>query len=124
MKDDPDGQRIIRDLVALRQKFAPKFVELARRSGETGEPMMRSLEYAYPHMGYAEICDQFLMGDDLLVAPVLEKGARSRRVIIPPGRWRSDDGQTCCGPTVVTVAAPISRLPYFEQEPCGDSLLR
>ena len=120
MKDDPDGQRIIRDLVALRQKFAPRFVELARRSGETGEPMMRSLEYAYPHMGYAEICDQFLMGDDLLVAPVLEKGAQSRRVVIPPGRWRSDDGQTCCGPTVVTVAAPISRLPYFEQEPCGD----
>ena len=114
MKDDPDGQRIIRDLVALRQKFAPKFVELARRSGETGEPMMRSMEYAYPRMGYAEIRDQFLMGDDLLVAPVLEKGAKHRRVVLPPGRWRGDDGKTVEGPATIEVSTPLERLPYFK----------
>ena len=113
MKDDPDGRRIIRDLVALRQKFAPKFVELARRAGETGEPMMRYLEYAYPGIGYAEIRDQFLMGDDLLVVPVLEKGAKTRRVVIPPGRWLGDDGKEVVGPATVEVAAPLERLPHF-----------
>ena len=115
MKDDPDGQCIIRDLVALRQRFSPKFVELARRSGETGEPMMRSMEYAYPRMGYAEIRDQFLMGENLLVAPVVEKGAKSRRVVIPPGRWRGDDGKTVEGPASIEVPTPLERLPYFER---------
>ena len=115
MKDDPDGQRIIRDLVALRQRFSPKFVELARRSGETGEPMMRSMEYAYPRMGYAKISNQFLMGGDLLVAPVIEKGAMSRRVVIPPGRWRGDDGKTVEGPASIEVPTPLERLPYFER---------
>ena len=115
MKDDPDGQRIIRGLVALRQKFAPKFVEFARRSGETGEPMMRSMEYAYPHMGYAEMGDQFLMGDDMLVAPVLEKGASRRKVVLPPGKWKGDDGSVYDGPATITVPAPLERLPYFER---------
>ena len=113
MKDDSDGQRIIRDLVALRQKFAPMFVELARRAGETGEPMMRYLEYAYPNMGYAEIKDEFIMGDDLLVAPVLEKGVASRKVAIPPGRWRADDGAVLDGPATVDIATPLARLPHF-----------
>ena len=107
------GQPIIRDLVALRQKFAPKFVELARRAGETGEPIMRYLEYSYPGMGYAEIRDQFMMGDDLLVAPVVEKGAKTRRVVIPPGRWRGDDVKEVVGPATVEVAAPLERLPHF-----------
>ena len=113
MKDDPDGQRIIRDLVALRQKFAPKFVELARRSGETGEPMMRNLEYCFPGMGYADIKDEFMMGQDLLVAPVLEKGAKHRRVVIPPGRWCGDDGKAVEGSTTIEVPAPLERLPHF-----------
>ena len=113
MKDDLDGQRIIRDLVALRQRFAPKFLELARRSGETGEPMMRCMEYAYPRMGYAEIRDQFLMGEDLLVAPVLEKGTKSRRVVIPPGRWCGDDGKTVEGPMTIEITTPLDRLPHF-----------
>ena len=116
MKDDPEGRRIIRDLVALRQKFAPKFVELARRSGETGEPMMRCLEYAYPRMGYAEIRDQFLMGDDLLVAPAMEKGMRTRRVAIPPGRWRGDDGVVVEGPASIETPTPVDRLPHWTRE--------
>ena len=113
MKNDPDGQRIIRDLVALRQRFAPRFLELARHAGETGEPIMRYLEYAYPRMGYAEIRDQFLMGDDLLVAPVMEKGEVSRRVVLPPGKWKADDGQTYEGPAEISIATPLARLPYF-----------
>ena len=113
MKGDSDGQRIIRDLVALRQKFAPKFVEIARCAGETGEPIMRYLEYAYPRMGYAEIRDQFMMGDDLLVAPVMEKGAVSRMVVLPPGKWKADDGQTYEGPAEILIATPLARLPYF-----------
>ena len=119
MKDDPEGRRIIRDLVALRQRFVPKFVELARRSGETGEPMMRYLEYSWPNMGYAEIKDEFMMGEDLLVAPVTEKNATSRKVVLPPGRWKADDGQTYEGPAEISIATPLSRLPFFIKQDAG-----
>ena len=64
-------------------------------------------------MGYADIKDEFMMGQDLLVAPVVEKGATSRRVVIPSGRWRGDDGKTVEGPAAIEVAAPLERLPYF-----------
>ena len=52
-------------------------------------------------------------GDFLLVAPVLEKGAASRKVIIPPGKWLADDGQTIWGPAEIDVETPLSRLPHF-----------
>jgi alpha-glucosidase len=108
-------QRIFKQSVELRQRFAPRFVKLAKESAKSGEPMMRNLEYCFPGLGYAEIKDQFMMGDDLLVAPVVEKGAKSRKVVLPPGKWRSDDGQISIGPAVIEVATPLERLPYFEK---------
>ena len=110
----PELQDVFKDVVALRQKFAPRFVELAKESARTGEPIMRNLEYCFPGMGYAEITDEFMMGDDLLVAPVMEKGAKSRKVVVPPGRWRADDGQEVVGPCVIEVPVSLSRLPYFK----------
>ena len=110
-----EHQRIFKKVADMRQKFAPRFVELAKESARTGEPMMRNLEYNFPCMGYADIKDQFMMGDDLLVAPIVEKGAKSRKVILPPGRWKADDGQICEGSASITISAPIDRLPYFER---------
>ena len=109
----PEHQRIFLETVALRQRFAPRFVELAKESAKTGEPMMRNMEYAFPGMGYAEIKDQFMMGDDLLVAPVVEKDAASRKVVLPPGTWRADDGTVFSGPAEIEVTTPLSRLPHF-----------
>ena len=108
-----EHQQIIRDTVAIRQKFAARFVDLARASGHTGEPMLRNLEYNYPGMGYAAVRDQFMMGTELLVAPVVEKGQTERKVVIPPGTWIADDGETVVGPKTVTVKTPLSRLPFF-----------
>ena len=111
----PEHQDVFRGIVAQRQRFAPRFVELAKESARTGEPMMRNLEYAFPGLGYAGIKDEFLMGEDLLVAPVLEKGVTSRRVVLPPGSWRADDGRTYDGPATIEVDAPLARLPHFER---------
>ena len=110
-----EHQEIFLKTVALRQRFAPQFVKLAKESAQTGEPMMRNLEYVFPGKGYAGILDEFLMGDDLLVAPVVEKGATQRKVVLPPGTWRADDGSVFAGPATVDVAAPLDRLPYFER---------
>ena len=110
---DAGNQEIVKNVVALRQRFAPKFVELAKESAKTGEPMMRNLEYSFPDMGLSEVKDEFMMGDWLLVAPVVEKGVSSRKVVLPPGRWLADDGSEVLGPCEITVTTPLSRLPHF-----------
>jgi alpha-glucosidase (family GH31 glycosyl hydrolase) len=43
----------------------------------------------------------------------VEKGQTERKVVIPPGTWISDEGETVVGPKTVTVKTPLSRLPYF-----------
>jgi alpha-glucosidase len=103
------------DAVRLRTRFTPYIVRLAREAATTGEPIVRSMEYMYPHRGYAEVRDQFLLGDSVLVAPVLAKGAVRRTVQVPPGRWRAWSGTVVRGPQRVDVDAPLGALPWFER---------
>ena len=120
---DEEHQKAFLAAVALRQKFAPTFVELAKRAAKDGEPIMRPLEYVFPGRGFAEIRDAFMMGEDLLVAPVVEKGATSRVVVLPPGTWRADDGQVHEGGRTVSVETPLERLPHFVRVGHGDEHL-
>ena len=46
--------------------------------------MLRSMDYMFPRHGYGQIRDQFVMGDFLMVAPQVNKGAVARSVAIPP----------------------------------------
>ena len=108
-----DYQDIVKKAVAIRQKFADHFVSMAAECGRSGEPMLRSMDYMFPGNGYGTIKDQFMMGDFLMVAPQVTKGATARSVAIPPGRWKGDDGSVVTGPTKVVVETPLSRLPHF-----------
>ena len=54
--------------------------------------MLRSLEYAFPHRGYATVMDELLLGEDILVAPQLQKGGAARKVVIPEGEWEDLGG--------------------------------
>jgi alpha-glucosidase (family GH31 glycosyl hydrolase) len=106
---------ICRAAAALHHRLGPDILALAKESARTGDPIMRPLEFDHPGHGYATIIDQFLLGPDILVAPVLTKGATSRDVVIPPGTWRADDDTVVTGPAGVTVDAPLSRLPWFNR---------
>lgn len=97
----------------LHAEFGELFLELARHSAETGEPIMRHMAYAYPDGGFEDVADQFMIGDTLLVAPVVTQGARSRTIHFPKGEWLGDDGSKVQGPCVLEVAAPVSRLPWY-----------
>ena len=105
----------VKAVVQLRERFRPSLLTLAREAARSGEPIARSLEYVYPNRGYAEVRDEFLLGDRVLVAPVLTKGATRRSVIVPPGRWRAWTGTTVRGPRRIDVDAPLGALPYFER---------
>ena len=105
----------VKEAVALRQRFTRRILKLATASAATGEPILRPLAYVFPDGGYEGVKDQFLMGDDLLVAPMVTKGT-SRSVLIPPGRWKADDGQVISGPAQQTFEVPLGRLLFFERE--------
>ncbi|MBO5219687.1 MAG: glycoside hydrolase, partial [Clostridia bacterium] len=112
----PEMAALVVDALALHAKLGETFIALARACAESGEPMTRSMEYAYPHCGYERIADQFMLGDDILCAPVIEKGARSRSVVLPEGRWRADDGEVYDGGQTITIDVPLARIPYFTKE--------
>ena len=106
---------ICRRMAALHTEQGGEILALARESAKTGEPVVRSLEYAYPHEGYVDVGDQFLLGPDVLVAPVVEKGARKRRLVVPEGRWKGDDGSVVLGPTSLEIDVPLARLPWYRR---------
>ncbi|MCX7006039.1 MAG: glycoside hydrolase family 31 protein [Kiritimatiellaeota bacterium] len=100
----------------LRAKYLPTILKLAQHAAKTGEPIVRSMEYVFPHQGYAAIKDQFLLGDDILVAPELEKGVKERAVQIPPGTWANSQGKRITGPATITASAKLDELPIFERK--------
>jgi len=106
----------VKQAVDTRQRFVPYILELAEKAARTGEPIVTPLEYNFPNLGYAEIKDQFMLGDRIVVAPVVTKGQTQRIVLLPPGKWKSDKGQVYDGGQEITVATPIERLPYFEKQ--------
>lgn len=110
----PENMQRIKQAVEIREKFKALILSEARKSAKTGEPIMRLMEYDFPHQGYAKVKDQFLIGKKLLVAPILKKSASSRTVFLPEGKWRSYDGRTVQGPAQLQLKVSLDDLPYFE----------
>ena len=79
---------ICRKYLELRYRLLPYNYSLMREACDTGMPPMRALYLHYPKDPEAlKPGDEYLWGRDLLVAPVVEKGARSRRLYLPAGNW-------------------------------------
>ena len=73
----------------LREALLPYLLETARDCAAQWRPMLRPLVYYWPEDEAALDCeDEFLLGHDLLVAPLLDEGARGRSVYLPSGQWR------------------------------------
>lgn len=74
--------------LALRMHYMTYIESLMQKCAHTGEPAVRYMEYVFPHENMETVKDQFMLGTDLLVAPMLEKGAHERIVHVPKGGWR------------------------------------
>jgi alpha-glucosidase (family GH31 glycosyl hydrolase) len=110
--------RLCRRYANLHSEYAPRILALAGESACTGAPIIRPLFWLDPADPAALACDdEFLLGDDLLVAPVLHPGMRTREIYLPRGDWRDRwTGGVLRGPGWVRdYPAPLETLPLFER---------
>ncbi|MGW5821006.1 glycoside hydrolase family 31 protein [Streptomyces noursei] len=98
-----------------RTRLLPYFVTLGQLARLSGAPYARPVWWSSPRDRALRDCtDAFLLGDALLVAPVLEAGAVRRAVRVPRGRWYDTaTGRAYDGPGQVWVEAPLSRIPVL-----------
>jgi len=115
-RDDPSVLESIRSIVELRERLVPYLATSARASVATGLPLMRPLWFVAP--GEPEAWEhplQWQLGDDLLVAPVVEPGASTWPIYLPSGSWIDAwSGTAHEGGSVTTIdVSDVTHLPVF-----------
>jgi alpha-glucosidase len=106
----------IADLIKFRASLAPYLYDLAWKSHSRYEPMIRPIYYDFPHDERTfEENDEMMLGANLLVAPVVEPGARERTVYLPAGADWCDywSGEYFAGGREVRLPAPWDRPPLL-----------
>ncbi len=111
-----EAEKNSRAAIELKYQLFPYIYTYAREAHDKGWPLMRALLLEYPQDPETfYINDQFLFGKELLVAPVVKKGAVNRRVYFPEGEWIDYyDGKTVYeGEQQLSVKTTLSRIPLF-----------
>ncbi len=107
----------------IHQALGPFIRGLGDEHRRTGMPIVRAMGLAFPAdtRTYA-IADQYMLGDEMLVAPVVQAGQTSRRVYFPAGRWTSvwDPMLVVNGPLERDVPAAMGSPPVFTRTPRAD----
>jgi alpha-D-xyloside xylohydrolase len=117
---------ILAGYIHLREALRPYVRELMRQAHADGSPVMRPMFYGYPA---DERCwtvdDQYLFGNDLVVAPVTRPGITNREVFLPAGtQWtEAYTGAVHDGGVTVSAAAPLAVIPLFVRDGADPMLL-
>ncbi|MFH5832215.1 TIM-barrel domain-containing protein [Halalkalibaculum sp. DA384] len=109
------AERIFRKYDRMRYRFIPYIYSEAWKMHNTGMPLMRALVLEYQDdINTYDIDDQYLFGDNLLVAPVITKGAQTRTIYLPEGTWYDYwSGQQYTGRQYYNIVTPLEELPIF-----------
>lgn len=110
--------KIMKDYILLRERLIPYLKECMEESSVTGLPVMRAMFLSYPDQKESWSHEtQYMLGNDLLVAPVACYRERNRQVWLPAGEsWTCIwDGKSCEGGAVIDVEAPLERIPVFSR---------
>lgn len=114
----PEMEEISRKFIKMRYEWLPYNYTLAYENVTEGLPLARPLNFRgeNPQSIHDGLPDEYLWGDNLLVAPVMHKGMRSRKVSFPTGEWYDFNRPASPlyrGGSIVTVEAPLDELPMF-----------
>ncbi len=107
---------VLRKFIGIRERMRDYTRELMRQAHEKGSPVMRTLFYEFPADDNCwDITDSYMFGPDILVAPVVHEGARSRQVYLPKdAEWvLAGSGKRYEGGKSYEIEAPIETLPVF-----------
>lgn len=113
-----ENYAIMQHWLGVRETLRPYIDKLYENAHNHGDPLMRPMFWHYPDEPQSwQTEDQYLFGEDLLVAPVMQAGQRQREVWLPGGHcWVSLDGERYQGGQRVTVAATLETIPLFIRE--------
>jgi alpha-D-xyloside xylohydrolase len=120
----PDVMEAARRLLALREALRPYIGRAMRRYQAEGIPPMRAVAFDFPDDPAADAPHQYLFGDALLVAPVVEAGAVGRRVVLPQGEWRHAFTGKAVQPGAQDFDAPLGLPPVFVSGKDSEDLIR
>ena len=112
----PEHQHIILPLIKTRYQWLPYNYTLAYENASQGLPLVRPMNfYTEDKTKYDDIDNQYFWGKDVLVAPVLEKGATSRDILFPDGKWvdYNNPSSVFNGGDNIKYNAPLDVLPLF-----------
>jgi len=112
---DSPYRGMAREAVYQRYRLLPYNYTLAWRHTRYREPLVAPLYYHFPaDTGTANIQDQFMWGNQLLVAPILEKGLRERKVYLPAGTWYPlQNGGSISGGQWIQAVAGLHETPVY-----------
>jgi oligosaccharide 4-alpha-D-glucosyltransferase len=108
-------QEIVRNYMKLRYAMLPYNYTLAYQNATTGSPLMRPLFYQFPADTLA--CNsenQYMWGENLMVAPVIEKGKKTQSIYFPEGQWFDfHTGVEYTGNNRIDFPLNIENIPVF-----------
>ncbi|MBN2037780.1 MAG: DUF5110 domain-containing protein [Chitinispirillaceae bacterium] len=113
---DPQTEAVARKYLNLRYQLMPYLYTAVRETYDTGLPVMRAIWFHYPADRNAfMVPDQYLWGKDILVAPVLQRAARSRQVVLPSGdRWYDFwDNRVHAGGQTISRTVDLETMPLY-----------
>ncbi|SHJ70540.1 alpha-glucosidase [Anaerobranca californiensis DSM 14826] len=115
---DERTEEINRKYIKLRYELIPYLYDLLYHGEKTGLPVMRPLVLHYQgDRETYEINDQFLWGENFLVAPILQQGQRARSVYLPKGKWFDYwTGEEIQGGRYVVKETPLDLCPIYIKE--------
>jgi len=105
----------VRTAIKLRYRLLPYLYACFLKASETGAPVQRPLVFDHQYDATVrDIDDQYLLGSDLLIAPVVGPGVTARQVYLPAGDWYDwHTGELIGGSRFLTVATPLDRIPIY-----------
>ena len=118
-----DTKEIYRRYTSLRQELMPYIQKVSKEACDTGMPVVRPMVlFDYKDKNLYGLETQFMLGDALLVSPILTENTYEKEIRLPRGRWTNLlTGEAVKGGQTVTVKANLAQTPLFLNNASADA---